>query len=181
MQRSQEEHPTSSQRCEPCPLTYTACSEADAVTLLTGSPCAAYKQARGGFPLVHGLTDGLWCYSKVVRKSIARVLTVISQSQRTALRNAYSNKVPSSRWAISVAVLLWAALFCACVLQPSACPGLRGSCGAPLMVADSVSCSTLQKYLPLDLRPKYTRAIRRRLTKHQVGTVCRVCGGCVAG
>ena len=28
--------------------------------------------------------------------------------------------------------------------------------------------SMLQKYLPLDLRPKYTRAIRRRLTKHEV-------------
>lgn len=41
----------------------------------------------------HGLMDGLCCCSKVVRKSIARVLTVISQSQRTALRNAYSNKV----------------------------------------------------------------------------------------
>jgi hypothetical protein len=26
----------------------------------------------------------------------------------------------------------------------------------------------LQKYLPLDLRPKKTRAIRRQLTKHQV-------------
>ncbi|GFQ04134.1 60S ribosomal protein l35 [Phtheirospermum japonicum] len=25
-----------------------------------------------------------------------------------------------------------------------------------------------KKYLPLDLRPKKTRAIRRRLTKHQV-------------
>nr|GLL40199.1 60S ribosomal protein L35-like [Ipomoea trifida] len=52
---------------------------------------------------------------KVVRLSIARVLTVISQTQKAALRNAYKNK----------------------------------------------------KYLPLDLRPKKTRAIRRRLTKHQ--------------
>ena len=31
--------------------------------------------------------------SKVVRKSIARVLTVISQNQRAALRKAYTNKV----------------------------------------------------------------------------------------
>ena len=31
--------------------------------------------------------------SKVVRKSIARVLTVISQNQRSALRKAYTNKV----------------------------------------------------------------------------------------
>ena len=31
------------------------------------------------------------------------------------------------------------------------------------------SLCALQKYLPLDLRPKKTRAIRRQLTKHQVG------------
>ena len=54
--------------------------------------------------------------SKVVRLSIAQVLTVISQKQKAALREVYKNK----------------------------------------------------KYLPLDLRPKKTRAIRRRLTKHQV-------------
>ncbi|CAN7037228.1 unnamed protein product [Brassica rapa subsp. trilocularis] len=53
---------------------------------------------------------------KVVRKSIAQVLTVISQKQKLALREAYKSK----------------------------------------------------KLLPLDLRPKKTRAIRRRLTKHQV-------------
>lgn len=54
--------------------------------------------------------------SKVVRLSIAQVLTVISQTQKATLREAYSKK----------------------------------------------------KYMPLDLRPKKTRAIRRRLTKHQV-------------
>ncbi|TYG37148.1 hypothetical protein ES288_D13G118900v1 [Gossypium darwinii] len=52
---------------------------------------------------------------KVVRLSIAQVLTVISQKQKSALREAYKKK----------------------------------------------------KFLPLDLRPKKTRAIRRRLTKHQ--------------
>eukprot|EP00891_Asterochloris_glomerata_P009997 jgi/Astpho2/9997/fgenesh1_pm.00153_%23_10_t len=52
---------------------------------------------------------------KVVRKSIARVLTVLSHKQRDALREVYANK----------------------------------------------------KYKPLDLRPKKTRAIRKRLTKHQ--------------
>ncbi|XP_076919650.1 large ribosomal subunit protein uL29w-like [Bidens hawaiensis] len=52
---------------------------------------------------------------KVVRTSITQVLTVISQTQKSMLREAYKNK----------------------------------------------------KYLPLDLRPKKTRAIRRRLTKHQ--------------
>ena len=54
---------------------------------------------------------------KVVRKSIARVLTVVSQSQRAALRTAYDGK----------------------------------------------------KHVPLDLRPKKTRAIRRRLTASQAG------------
>ncbi|KAJ4848165.1 60S ribosomal protein L35 [Turnera subulata] len=52
---------------------------------------------------------------KVVRKSIAQVLTVISQTQKAHLREVYKNK----------------------------------------------------KFAPLDLRPKKTRAIRRRLTKHQ--------------
>ncbi|KAF2401078.1 60S ribosomal protein-like protein L35 [Trichodelitschia bisporula] len=50
-----------------------------------------------------------------VRKSIARVLTVINANQRAQLRLFYKNK----------------------------------------------------KYAPLDLRPKQTRAIRRRLTKHE--------------
>ncbi|KAF2088748.1 hypothetical protein K490DRAFT_63962 [Saccharata proteae CBS 121410] len=50
-----------------------------------------------------------------VRKSIARVLTVINSNQRNQLRLFYKGK----------------------------------------------------KYMPLDLRPKQTRAIRRRLTKHE--------------
>ncbi|EKD15901.1 60S ribosomal protein uL29 [Drepanopeziza brunnea f. sp. 'multigermtubi'] len=50
-----------------------------------------------------------------LRKSIAKVLTVINANQRSQLRLFYKNK----------------------------------------------------KYLPLDLRPKQTRAIRRRLTKHE--------------
>lgn len=57
-----------------------------------------------------------WICSKVVRLGIAQVLTVISQKQKAALREAYKKK----------------------------------------------------KFLPLDLRPKKTRAIRRKLTKHQV-------------
>ena len=52
-------------------------------------------------------------YSNSVRKSIARVLTVMNQKARQNLREYYKNK----------------------------------------------------KYVPLDLRPKKTRAIRRRLTK----------------
>ncbi|CAL3963727.1 hypothetical protein PZA11_001263 [Diplocarpon coronariae] len=50
-----------------------------------------------------------------LRKSIAKVLTVINANQRSQLRLFYKNK----------------------------------------------------KYLPLDLRPKQTRAIRRRLSKHE--------------
>lgn len=52
-----------------------------------------------------------------LRKSIAKVLTVINANQRSQLRLFYKNK----------------------------------------------------KYLPLDLRAKKTRAIRRRLTKHESG------------
>lgn len=54
-----------------------------------------------------------------LRKSIAKVLTVINANQRSQLRIFYKNK----------------------------------------------------KYLPLDLRPKQTRAIRRRLTKHEASLV----------
>ncbi len=44
------------------------------------------------------------------------------------------------------------------------------------------SSSQLQKYLPLDLRTKKTRAIRRRLTKHQVKPAAvLVCGICTLG
>ncbi|CAF90126.1 unnamed protein product, partial [Tetraodon nigroviridis] len=53
--------------------------------------------------------------SRVVRKSIARVLTVINQTQKENLRKFYKGK----------------------------------------------------KYKPLDLRPKKTRALRRRLNKHE--------------
>ncbi|KAF2486864.1 ribosomal L29 protein-domain-containing protein [Neohortaea acidophila] len=54
-----------------------------------------------------------------IRKSIARVLTVINANQRSQLRIFYKNK----------------------------------------------------KYMPLDLRPKQTRAMRRRLTKAEAGAV----------
>lgn len=58
------------------------------------------------------------CYcSHDIRKSIAKVLTVINANQRSQLRLFYKNK----------------------------------------------------KYLPLDLRAKQTRAIRRRLTKNESG------------
>lgn len=62
-------------------------------------------------------TDGE--YSHDVRKSIARVLTIINANQRAQLRLFYKNK----------------------------------------------------KYMPLDLRPKQTRAIRRRLTPEEAKLV----------
>ena len=58
-------------------------------------------------------------YSHDLRKSIAKVLTIINANQRSQLRLFYKNK----------------------------------------------------KYLPLDLRPKQTRAIRRRLSPHESGKV----------
>ena len=65
------------------------------------------------------LANPLFSPSHDLRKSIARVLTIISAHQRAQLRIFYKNK----------------------------------------------------KYLPLDLRPKKTRAIRRRLTKHEASLV----------
>jgi hypothetical protein len=59
--------------------------------------------------------DSFLLYSSEVRKSIARVLTVINANQRAQLRLFYKNK----------------------------------------------------KYIPLDLRPKLTRELRRRLTKFE--------------
>ncbi|NXL42141.1 RL35 protein, partial [Podilymbus podiceps] len=59
---------------------------------------------------------------RVVRKSIARVLTVINQTQKENLRKFYK-----------------------------ASPNIY----------------TGKKYKPLDLRPKKTRAMRRRLNKHE--------------
>ena len=63
--------------------------------------------------LTTGLIPLLTLHSNSTRKSIARVLTVMNQKQRSNLRELYKGK----------------------------------------------------KHLPLDLRPKQTRAIRRRLTK----------------
>tara|TARA_B110001452_G_C15221736_1_gene423534 strand:+ start:261 stop:518 length:258 start_codon:yes stop_codon:yes gene_type:complete len=63
------------------------------------------------------LPPGVCARSKVVRKSIARVLTVINQTQKSQLRLFYKDK----------------------------------------------------KLLPLDLRTKKTRAIRRKMTPEEAG------------
>ena len=92
--------------------------------------------------------------SKVVRKSIARVLTVISQNQKRALREDFKGKVtfrPQSLGDAQADCLVSTATIRVCL------PVLCKAC-------DIVS----QRYLPLDLRPKKTRAIRRRLTPYQV-------------
>jgi len=65
------------------------------------------------------MLTGFFFGSRDLRKSIARVLTVINANQRAQLRLFYKKK----------------------------------------------------KYLPLDLRPKLTRAMRRRLTKHEASLV----------
>lgn len=59
---------------------------------------------------------------KIVRKSIARVLTVFRQKQKQALRKTYAAEIAKKKGRV---------------------------------------------YLPLDLRPKKTRAIRRKLTAEQ--------------
>lgn len=83
----------------------------------------------------------------MVRLSIAQVLTVIRQTQKKALREAYATKARPARPA-------W---------PPRVLPSLPG----PSQLTRSPRRSRPQKYLPLDLRPKKTRAIRRRLTAVQ--------------
>ena len=72
-----------------------------------------------GLAIRESLSNHSSTNSHDLRKSVARVLTVINANQRTQLRIYYKNK----------------------------------------------------KYLPLDLRPKQTRAIRRRLTKEEKSIV----------
>lgn len=68
---------------------------------------------------LNGVADLVISYSREVRKSIARILTVINLTQRAQLRLFYKNK----------------------------------------------------KFIPLDLRPKKTRAMRRRLTPYEASRV----------
>lgn len=76
-----------------------------------------------------------------MRLSIAQVLTVIRQTQKKTLREAYASKARTRSLT------------------------LRGTpVGASLT---RFFPFRPQKYMPLDLRPKKTRAIRRRLTKVQ--------------
>jgi large subunit ribosomal protein L35e len=85
----------------------------------------------------------------VVRLSIAQVLTVIRQTQKKTLREAYASKARRARCE--------AACRCRTLLRVA---------HALLRMAHALLLRP-QKYMPLDLRPKKTRAIRRRLTKVQ--------------
>ena len=79
-----------------------------------------------------------------MRLSIAQVLTVIRQTQKKTLREAYASKA-----------------------RAALCARLLAACAAAVWPAAHACPLRQQKYLPLDLRPKKTRAIRRRLTKAQ--------------
>jgi len=91
-------------------------------------------------PVAHASGCGLSICSKVVRLAVAQVLTVIRQTQKTVLREAYANKVRARRYRVAANCTTRSVVF---TPAPS------------------------QKYLPLDLRKKQTRAIRRRLTNEQ--------------
>ncbi|XP_047197193.1 60S ribosomal protein L35-like [Hippoglossus stenolepis] len=88
-------------------------------------------------------------YVCVVRKSIARVLTVINQTQKENLRKFYKDDIVE--------------LICV----------VRKSIARVLTVINQTQKENLRKfykgkkYKPLDLRPRKTRALRRRLNKHE--------------
>jgi large subunit ribosomal protein L35e len=75
--------------------------------------------------------------SNSVRKSIARVLTVINQKQRQNLREFYK----------------------------------KSKCESPSKPGVLVVALTVDADLPLDLRYKKTRAIRRRLTHNEANAI----------
>ena len=108
-----------------------------------------------------------------MRKGIARVLTVISQKQREALREAYAGKV--CQWRRGTRREAGAG----CPLPEAQPPcWIAPSHGLPYIAHALVSLRSShvaalppapQKYVPLDLRARKTRAIRRRLTKAEAG------------
>ena len=159
-----------------------------------------------------------------MRKSVARVLTVISQEQKKALRDVYKNKVGSLTsclyhslsvtiafsWNVvggSMSILDKNDNHCLCSLlehhsvqtcskhfhRVAVCGfGMRvilmlclvfgmSATASPLclIAVHAEVCLWLQKYVPLDLRPKKTRAIRKRMTKHQVSSCNVFLHGCV--
>jgi ribosomal protein L29 len=121
---------------------------------------------------------------KSVRKNIARVLTVFRQSQRLALKTKIEEdatkkkgKVRPQRQASAVGSTWWrparmgisSCADSACTLQLSRAAGCAW--GSRRRMGDQRMSRRLdvsQVFLPLDMRAKKTRAIRRRLTKEQV-------------
>ncbi|KAJ9521336.1 hypothetical protein QJQ45_001291 [Haematococcus lacustris] len=91
---------------------------------------------------------------KIVRKSIARVLTVFRQSQRTALKAKIEEDATKKKGKASGDMHIHMRIHCCLVW-------LR------LHALHCIAC-LLQSLLPLDMRAKKTRAIRKRLTKEQL-------------
>ena len=115
----------------------------------------------------------------LVRLGIAQINTVISQNQKKALREAYKDKVRHQKDNTRLPLLFLAADVCVCVCR---CVPERGktltnrSCTRIFIhmrayCVSRVSVHRVQTLLPLDLRPKKTRAIRRALTPAQKAMV----------
>ncbi|KAJ9521902.1 hypothetical protein QJQ45_024765 [Haematococcus lacustris] len=98
---------------------------------------------------------------KIVRKSIARVLTVFRQSQRTALKAKIEEDATKKKGKASGDMHIHMHIHCCLVWL----------C---LHALHCIAC-LLQSLLPLDMRVKKTRAIRKRLTKEQVCEQGRNC------
>lgn len=91
----------------------------------------------------------------VVRKDIARVLTVYNQLQKNAVSPAPAVQQK------------WHAVACKCRCAHSLCAIPRALPLSPFLGQLREAYGT-KKYVPTDLRPKRTRAIRRRLSKREV-------------
>ena len=107
--------------------------------------------------------------SNTVRKSIARVLTVINQKQRQNLREFYKKskcelRVASCESASTVYLLHSIPTSCISVL---ACTAAARRHISPSHLPSHTTRTPLTPDLPLDLRYKKTRAIRRRLTHNE--------------
>ncbi|GAB4813516.1 hypothetical protein N2152v2_000562 [Parachlorella kessleri] len=104
---------------------------------------------------------------KVVRKSIARVLTVVNQTTRSKLREEVAGKIQAGDDEME-SCQQRPACGSAAVLDSYLCLGPQRSSADRLAVAaPSSQSSFVRKYVPLDLRVKKTRAMRRALTKHE--------------
>lgn len=118
---------------------------------------------------------------KSVRKGIARVLTVFRQTQRSAVKASVEEAAQkkkgkaSGRNAAHAACILHAGL--AFASKARSCNMMFGTrkeyhAVRVLLITDFIhhACwsHAMQALLPLDMRAKRTRAIRKRLTKEQV-------------